>query len=313
MKIYLNVIKSTIAKQWYMSSFKISDGSAIYVMKNRTIKEIGKELTKMGFPSRVSVGKGLRRSIDKCNDRYFDRNVKIFSHIDKEKVILLQSKYDMRKNSIGHICVNIGISTDDGYRISLSRNEQYFNLGARDDRHGITLKLDFGRVEHRGRNGAYSSPISKVSSLDGIFINEDMVIHSCGGYRAITNGSFYVVKWKNDFGVEWFKFGITGKDDPEIRFRQQYTNHKNNTGESLSYEVVFIDTWDDASIPPKIEHACKALQYAYGQPCDKTDMYDGYTETLPLNAAAAIQAAIENVGKVDSTFISKYPVLSIAA
>ena len=114
------------------------------------------------------------------------------------------------------------------------------------------------------------------------FVNNGHRCKQCsengGGYNTDGSGWVYLVKWSNGIG-DWLKVGITSKENPVNRFRDQSNAAKRN-GSDIFFEVLFTKKFEDGNIPVVIE---KELTYSKSGIISKDTMPDGYTECYPLS------------------------------
>lgn len=132
------------------------------------------------------------------------------------------------------------------------------------------------------------------------------------GYQKSKTGIFYVVKWTNSNGDCWFKFGITGKENPETRMKQQVYIHKRKMNEELKYEIRYMCSWDDGNIVYSLEREFVEIQNKYGTYCNKEMMCDGFTETITLESVKDLQEAIKNTTWVDVDLVNDVPYIQLA-
>lgn len=146
-----------------------------------------------------------------------------------------------------------------------------------------------GVVFECSEHGIYTMPFKR-------FVNRGCKCPSCSirGFDKSKMGIFYIVKWTNTKKESWFKFGITGKENPEDRMKQQRCTHKRKMNEELHYDIRFMCHWDDGSIADSIEKEISNIQSKYGVFCTKEMMWDGHSETLSLEAVEDLQEAIKD-------------------
>lgn len=114
-----------------------------------------------------------------------------------------------------------------------------------------------------------------------------------GGFKRDKPAIFYVVKWYSE-SKSWIKFGITNHtENPTIRFEQQKEEHHKKTGFNLTYTPLYITKPTDGETIFQLEISVSKLKQIYGNICSKNEMWDGYTETLPLKAYDEIMKVIK--------------------
>lgn len=132
------------------------------------------------------------------------------------------------------------------------------------------------------------------------------------GFQKDEKATLYIVKWTNSNGDCWFKFGITGKENPEKRMKQQVSLHKRTMNEILTYEIRYMCSWDDGNIVYSLEREFVEIQNKYGTYCNKEMMCDGFTETITLESVKDLQEAIKNTTWVDVDLVNDVPYIQLA-
>ncbi|UYD59478.1 putative endonuclease [Aeromonas phage avDM6] len=102
----------------------------------------------------------------------------------------------------------------------------------------------------------------------------------CNGFDVNKPAFLYLVRWKTKSGKAWLKYGITN-NQVELRIKRQLQTHESETGEFLQYEILHIKKGLGSHIK-SIESSIKHSFPHSG--ISKSEMWDGYTETLPIES-----------------------------
>lgn len=171
--------------------------------------------------------------------------------------------------------------------LGICQTENYEFIGYQNGYKNKNSKFDYiCKTHNQSFNVSYDS-----------FVNAGCRATCCnsnyGGFKRDKPAILYVVKWSNK-SRSWIKFGITNHTEtPEIRFEQQKEVHHNKTGGVLTYTPLYITEPTDGEIIFQLETTVSNLIQKYGNACTKSDMTDGYTETLPLESYSDIMDIIK--------------------
>ncbi|QQG33880.1 hypothetical protein ZPAH1_orf00118 [Aeromonas phage ZPAH1] len=96
------------------------------------------------------------------------------------------------------------------------------------------------------------------------------------GFDVHKQAFLYLVRWKSQSGKTWLKYGITN-NPVEFRIKRQQQTHELETGEFIEYEILHTKKGLGSDIK-SIELLIKR-QFPHSG-ISKSEMWDGYTETL---------------------------------
>lgn len=134
----------------------------------------------------------------------------------------------------------------------------------------------------------YECPIHGIQSVSYYSFTRGSRCPSCAktGYDVNKQGSFYIVVWtKNDHS--FIKFGITNQ---KIKTRINCQNSKTE----YTYKIFYSKTWENGSIPFKLEkHIKSSLVFDVGV-VRKEDFEDGYTETCNISDLETIMKTVDS-------------------